>query len=211
MTSRLDQATAGFYDSYVADGAIRAESPQSAISAYFSSAFKAGDKVLDIGSGSGRDLAVLLDRGMDAYGIEPGDAMRAFALQKHPQLAARLESGALPITGVPFGGQFDGVVCNAVLMHVPDDRFLRAWESIRRLLKPHGRVLVSLPAMRADLLDNDRDRDGRFFRNHSPGFVNAVATSLGFSQIDLGSQAISRYPDVTWSIFLFALSAHGTG
>jgi hypothetical protein len=57
--------------------------------------------------------------------------------------------------------------------------------------------------MRADLLDNDRDRDGRFFRNHSPGFVNAVATSLGFSQIDLGSQAISRYPDVTWSIFLF--------
>jgi SAM-dependent methyltransferase len=211
MTSGLDQATSRFYDSYVADGAIRAESPQSAISAYFSSAFKAGDKVLDIGSGSGRDLAVLLDRGVDGYGIEPGDAMRAFALQKHPQLAARLESGALPITGAPFGGQFDGVVCNAVLMHVPDDRFLHAWESIRGLLKPHGRVLVSLPAMRADLLDNDRDRDGRFFKNHAPDVVTAIATSLGFSQIDLGPQAISRYPDVTWSIFLFALSAHGAG
>jgi SAM-dependent methyltransferase len=198
-----DQATAQFYESYVEQDAIRAEAPHSAISRYFDLAFKAGDKVLDIGSGSGRDLAVLIGKGVDAYGIEPNDAMRTFALKKHPQLADRVRPGSLPMIGMPFGGNFDGVVCSAVLMPIPEEQFLKSWESIRQVLKPNGKVLFSLPAMRPDLLMGDRDEEGRFFRNHSPGLVGAVLASLGFSRVDLGAQAISAFPDVTWSIYLF--------
>lgn len=57
--------------------------------------------------------------------------------------------------------------------------------------------------MRPDLLAHERDRDGRFFRNHSPAFVDALLKSLGFSRIDLGGEATSAYADVTWSIYLF--------
>jgi len=201
-----DLPTARFYQNYAGQDAIQAEAPQSAISRYFDLAFKAGDKVLDIGSGSGRDLAVLIGMGVDAYGIEPNDGMRAFALKKHPQLGARVQSGSLPLTGMPFGGHFDGVVCSAVLMHVPEEQFLSAWVSIRRVLKPYGRVLFSVPSMRPDLLKDERDGDGRYFKNHSPDLVGRVLASLGFSRLELGAEAIAAYPDVTWSIYLFRAS-----
>ncbi len=201
-----DEATARFYDSYVERGEIQAEAPLSAIARYFDVAFKAGDKVLDIGAGSGRDLAVLIGKGVDAYGIEPNEAMRTFALKKHPQLAGRVQPGSLPMRGMPFGGNFDGVVCSAVLMHVPQEEFLQAWESIRRVLKPNGRVLFSLPSMRPDLLAGDRDRDGRLFNNDAADLLGAVPASLGFSRLELDAQARSAYPDITWSIYLFEAS-----
>lgn len=169
----MDQATTDFYRHYAEHGAIQAEAAQSAISTYFELAFKAGGKVLDVGAGSGRDLAVLCKRGFDAYGIEPNDSMRAVALQNHSELAARLQPGSLPLSGAPFGGQFDGVLCSAVMMHVPREQVLNACKSIRSVLKPNGRVLVSLPSIRADLLDGDRDQDGRFFQNHSPAFLGS--------------------------------------
>lgn len=207
QNSDTDRLTAKFYESYVEHGAIQEEAARSAISRYFSTAFKAGEKVLDLGSGSGRDLAVLLEAGADAYGIEPNDSMRAYALNKHPQLAARVQSGSLPISGLPFGGHFDAVLCSAVLMHVPEEQFVESWKSIRRLLKPNGRVLLSLPFMRPDLLQDDRDKDGRFFTNHRTDFLRSVLTSLGFKEIELGAQANSEYLDVTWSIHLFDLAA----
>jgi SAM-dependent methyltransferase len=134
--------------------------------------------------------------------------MRTFALQNHPELAARLAPGFLPIIGAPFGGQFDGVVSSAVMMHVPEHQLLSAWKSIRSMLEPNGRVLFSLPSMRPDLLKDDRDKDSRFFKNHPPAFINSLLTSLGFSQIELGGQATSEYSDISWTIFLFALNAH---
>jgi SAM-dependent methyltransferase len=204
-TFGMDQATTDFYRNYAEHDAIRGEAPQSAISRYFETAFKGGGKVLDIGSGSGRDLTVLCKKGFDAYGIEPNDAMRTFALKNHPELAVRLQCGSLPTIGVPFGGQFDGVVCSAVVMHLPEEQLLRSCASIRSVLKPNGRLLISLPSMRADLLEDERDKDGRFFKNHSPAFLYSVLKSLGFSQIDLG-HATSEYPDIIWSILLFELS-----
>jgi SAM-dependent methyltransferase len=202
----MDQATADFYRHYAERGAVQAEARHSAISAYFDLAFKAGGKVLDVGSGSGRDLVILGEKGFGAYGIEPNDSMRAFALQNHPELSARLQYGSLPLTGTPFGGQFDGVVCSAVMMHLTEEQLSGSWESFRRVLKPNGRVLISLPLMRPDLLKDDRDKDGRLFKNHSPALIESLATSLGFSQIDLGSQATSEYADIIWSIYLFELA-----
>jgi len=207
QNASLDSATAEFYKHYAEHGAIAAEAPRSAISAYFGPAFRAGDKVLDVGAGSGRDLAVLCKAGFDAYGIEPNDSMRTFALQNHPDLAARLQPGSLPDIGLPFGGQFDGVVCSAVMMHVPEEQLAASWESIRSVLKPNGRVLISLPFMRPGLLKNDRDNDGRFFTNHSPAFIDSLLKPLGFHRIDLGAGAMAQYADVTWTIFLLELSA----
>ncbi|HEX9172693.1 MAG TPA: class I SAM-dependent methyltransferase [Telluria sp.] len=210
MTNNADiaRATAEFYRRYAESGAIAAEAPQSAISKYFEVAFKVGGKVLDVGSGSGRDVAQLCSKGFDAYGIEPNGAMRRFAAQRDPELAGRLQPGALPVIGAPFGGEFDGLVCSAVMMHLPEEQLLCSWESVRKLLKPTGRVLFSLPSMRPDLLKDDRDQDARFFKNHSPAVIHSMLGSLGFSQIDLGNQAKSKYADIVWSILLYARSAN---
>lgn len=205
----MDSATTAFYTQYAENGAIRAEAQESAISTYFDPAFNRGGKILDIGSGSGRDLALLRKKGFDAYGIEPNDSMRAFAVQNHPELKARLGPGSLPLSGKPFGGQFDGIVCSAVLMHIPEAQLPGSLDSMRKVLKPDGRILFSLPSMRPDLLEDDRDRDGRFFRNHSSALIAAILKALGFSRIELGSQAASVYPDIRWTIFLYVLTENG--
>lgn len=207
----MDRMTARFYESYVEHGTIDAEASHSAISKYFPHAFKAGDKVLDVGSGSGRDLAVLLGNGVDAYGIEPNGSMRTYSLQKHPELAGRVQVGSLPVTRVPFGGNFDGVLCSAVLMHIREDCFTEAWTSILKLLKPNGKVLFSLPSIRPGLLRDHRDNDGRFFENHRPDIAGSLLTSLGLGEIDLGVEATSVYPDITWTVSLFEFTAASFG
>src|SRR6478672_10970438 len=105
----MDPATAEFYARNAKDLAARYEASPGSVATYFDMAFPAGCRVLDVGAGSGRDLAALLAHGFDAYGVEPSEAMRAEALEHHPALAGRLESGALPAIGQPFGGGFDGV------------------------------------------------------------------------------------------------------
>lgn len=128
-------------------------------------AFTPGARVLDVGCGSGRDAARLLDSGYDAYDIEPVHALRNAARAVHPELAGRIAEGGLPRTGDAFGGEFDGILCSAALMHVPDTDLL---DPVRRLLTPEGRLLRSIPAARRDLLSGDRDTNGRLFRPTQP-------------------------------------------
>jgi SAM-dependent methyltransferase len=98
-----DTRTSAFYVNWAAHGE---EADRSAISQHFESAFAPGARVLDVGRGKGRDVVALLDMGFDAYGIEPNDAMRARATERHPRLASRVAAASLPDIGQPFGGGF---------------------------------------------------------------------------------------------------------
>lgn len=202
----MDQSTEIFYNRYVQNGTIQQESPHSAISQYFHYAFKPGDRILDIGAGGGRDLSVLLESGFDAYGIEPNDLMREFSLANNPRLIGRLQYGSLPVFDVPFGGKFDGVVCSAVLMHISQADFLAAWKSIRSVLKPNGMVLMSVPLMGREFLQDCRDTDGRYFENYPINYIDSVLMRLGFCKIDLDHASIVKLPNITWTILMFKLS-----
>ncbi|OIQ85877.1 hypothetical protein GALL_322700 [mine drainage metagenome] len=46
--------------------------------------------MLDVGCGSGRDLARLRALGYDACGVEPVDALRVEALRRYPELEGRI-------------------------------------------------------------------------------------------------------------------------
>lgn len=205
----MDLATSEFYRQYVDSGAVQAEAPVSAISHYFDRAFGPGGKVLDVGAGSGRDMALLQQRGFDVYGVEPNDAMRLFALKNHPGLTGRLQAAAsLPAIGRPYGGEFDGIVCSAMLMHIPARDLPAAALSLHGLLKPHGRVLISVPSMDPDALDGERDRDGRFFQNHAPDTIRGIFEALGLSEVARWDSALIPLPVRTqWFVLLFELSA----
>ena len=56
----ITPGTTAFYDDWAVNGQ---ESARSAISNHFASAFAPGARVLDVGCGTGRDLAVLLELG----------------------------------------------------------------------------------------------------------------------------------------------------
>jgi SAM-dependent methyltransferase len=194
-----DAQTSAFYEHWAAHGE---EADRSAISRHFEAAFTPGARVLDVGCGKGRDVVALLDMGFDAYGIEPNDAMRARALERHPRLASRVAAASLPDIGQPFGGGFDAVVCCAVLMHLSPHGLAAAFDAMGAVLQPHGRLLLALPAMRAALLVDGRDPDGRQFTNHAPEHVEHLLAGRGFALSQMEEIATAS-TDTQWRVMLF--------
>jgi SAM-dependent methyltransferase len=191
--------TTAFYDDWAANGR---EAERSALSHRFNSVFAPGARILDVGCGMGRDLAVLLSMGFDAHGVEPNAAMRERAIVIHPALAGRIADASLPDIGLPFGGGFDGIVCSAVLMHVPTDALAASLASLDALLRPQARLLMALPEMRRHLLVDGRDPDGRTFVNHAPDGVQGLLAELDFALIQREDIAAPS-EETEWRVLLF--------
>jgi SAM-dependent methyltransferase len=206
----LDVNTADFYARNACDVVERYEVVDSPMAPYLPMAFPAGGRVLDIGTGSGRDLAALLRQGYEAFGVEPIDAMRAEAIRRHPELSSRICPGALPNVETPFGTQFDGILCSAVLMHIQESDLFDTAFNLRRLLRPNGRLLVSLPLTRSDMLSGERAADGRLFKTYFPEYLQLLFERIGFQQIGrwCTDDALGR-SGTTWYTLLFELRSGG--
>jgi SAM-dependent methyltransferase len=191
--------TTAFYGAWAVDGV---EADRGAISRHFEAAFPPGARVLDVGCGKGRDVVALLDMGFDAHGVEPNDAMRARAPARDPRVAGRIAAAALPELGQPFGGGFDAVLCSAVLMHIAPDTLPATLAALAALLRPGGRLLMALPQMRADLLVDGHDPDGRQFANHPPERVASLLAARGLMLLRCDEIATSA-TDTCWRVLLF--------
>ena len=66
----MDQKTINYYSENAQTVAARYESVVSSLSESFEDAFRARSKLLDIGCGSGRDLALLATMGHDCFGVD---------------------------------------------------------------------------------------------------------------------------------------------
>ena len=175
----MDQTTVAFYSANAPTVAARYEAIVSSLSVHFSAAFRPKSKLLDIGFGSGRDLAVLVERGHDCYGVDPTSELIAEAEAYHPELSGRLVQGALPELMPPFGGAFDGVLCSAVLMHISTEQLPIAAQSIKECLIPKGRLLYSVPYKRLNVAVDDRDSNGRLFVSDHQDRIQYIFQDLG--------------------------------
>lgn len=109
---------------------------------------RAGERVLDIGTGPGQLLEAIADaagRGGAAHGVDPSPSMVQMARQRCGDRAAVSERGIDGPGSLP-DGPFDAVVSTQVLEYVAD--VPAALREIGRVLRPGGRVL---------LLDTDWD------------------------------------------------------
>lgn len=209
----VDYRTHEYYQHHVAEVVSRYNAVSSPIQPYFASAFKACGRILDVGCGSGRDLQALLSDGFDAYGIEPADAMRDRIRLDNPVLAQRIYAGSLPglvLADLPPSAAFDGILCSAVLMHIPAADLLESLINLRELLTVGGRLLISVPANRDDLGDDHRDAYGRLFLPLEPERLQLLLSQLGFSTVSQWQSADSLgRGGVSWHLLLFEKQAAG--
>jgi SAM-dependent methyltransferase len=101
-----------------------------------------GDRVLDVGCGTGEFTAALGQAGARAIGVEVAEAALERARARHHGIDFRL----VPIDGpLPFeDNSFELVWAGEVIEHVADTA--RWLSEVRRVLVPGGRLLISTPS-----------------------------------------------------------------
>jgi ubiquinone/menaquinone biosynthesis C-methylase UbiE len=107
---------------------------------------RTGDRVLDVGSGTGyfaRLLAAAVGAQGTVDGVDASPEMVAYATRRTRRLPnCRFQAGAAE--SLPFpDGHFDVVVSSFVIHHLPEDGQLPALQEMRRVLRPGGSVLVA--------------------------------------------------------------------
>jgi len=202
----MDQSTLKFYSDNAVQVARRYESVVSDLSAHFADSFSKGGKILDIGCGSGRDLAVLHKLGFDCYGVDPTPEFVAIAQRIHPELVGRIELGQLPGLKIPFDRDFDGVLCSAVLMHIDIEQLPATAKAIKSCLKQNGRLLYSVPSKHLDVVASNRDANRRLFIPDQAARLNSLFSSMGFTKIASWTNSDSMGRDsVEWVSVLLEL------
>jgi ubiquinone/menaquinone biosynthesis C-methylase UbiE len=101
-----------------------------------------GQKVLDVGCGSGQYLAMLKKvHDVAAYGVEPYSFNPHFARENGLQIF----NGSLEDAQFP-DAYFDGITLNAVFEHLPDPA--ATLRELRRIMKPNGSLVIMVPQSR---------------------------------------------------------------
>ncbi len=201
----MDARTVQSYDDHADDFFALYAGSQSGSAKYFKVAFPPGSQILDIGAGSGRDLGILIHEQYEAYGAEPSSRLRSLALRT-PGLAGRIYEGALPDLSVQINRKFDGILCSAVFQHLPREQLFDSAFDIRNMLKPSGRLLLSVPKDRPGLDASGRDSQGRLYTPLASDELKLLFERLGFHCIGAWEDADSLgRPGISWATLLFVL------
>jgi SAM-dependent methyltransferase len=180
-----------------------------------------GDRVLDLGAGSGFSSEMLARFGYDVIAIDPD--LRALGHnRRRPAFDPTRIEGTVKVVGsqaekLPFGeASFDGLVGLNVLHHVPD--LTRATREFARVLRPGARAVFCEPGLDhldapetkraiAEQGENDRPFDVLAFltRARSLGFAQACISAtlpsalrlVPIEEVDLFASGTHHNPTLT--------------
>lgn len=142
-------------------------------------------RVLEIGSGSGRDAATLLADGYRVTGIDGSQAMLSEALHLHPELNGMLRHHVLP-EPLPFAAdEFDAVLAFAVIMHLDELSIEICLRDIARVIRHGGLFFVSVNTRRDGLNAAGSDSSGRAFTVLPSADWQRLLTRVGLITIRL--------------------------
>lgn len=132
-----------------------------------------GARILDAGCGSGSNMPVLEQHGSVA-GVDASPVAVAAARERGRDVVlGRVER-------LPYRDEsFDLVTCLDVIEHTPDDRAVLA--ELRRVTRPHGYLVVTVPAYRA--LWSAHDVANEHLRRYARAELRAAAGAAGWSVV----------------------------
>ena len=130
-----------------------------------------GARILEIGCGTGHNLAMLAEFGA-VEGHELDDAARAVAIARFGPVVG---AARLPELSEVAPASYDLVALLDVLEHVEDD--VASLVSIAQKLRPGGRILLTVPQHR--WLWSGHDVANHHFRRYSQAVLRSVITRAG--------------------------------
>lgn len=169
-----------------------------------------GAPIADLGCGPGHVAAWLAGRGVPAVGIDLSPGMIAVGRREYPQVEFRTGD----ILGLPAAdGEFGAAIAFYSIIHLEPGELRRAFAEIRRVLRPHGLLLVSFhigsEVRHLDQwLDHEVDVDFRFFE---PPVIAGAIERAGF-RAEMRLERVNYPGEVeTRRAYLLARSQPGTG
>jgi SAM-dependent methyltransferase len=164
----------------------------------------AGDRVLDIGCGTGEFTAALAEAGARSVGVEVATAAVERARARHPGVAFQL----VPFDGpLPFeDGSFELAWASEVIEHVADTA--RWLSEVRRVLVSTGRLLVTTPShgrLRVALSGVERFSEplGDHLHLYTKASLRGLLDEFGFSSVEV--RTVDGLPLLRRSLFARAL------
>ncbi len=97
-----------------------------------------GQRVLDVCCGTGNLTAMLVAAGCEVVGVDSSPTMLDHARQK--QIAAEFKQ--LDATQIPYQSEFDAAVISIALHEMTPPVREQVWESMRRAVRPEGRLIA---------------------------------------------------------------------
>lgn len=156
-------------------------------------------KILEIGSGAGRDAKELIELGYDYLGIDPSEGMLNIAKETNPS-AEFLNIG---ISDLDKENEFDGFWASASLLHIPKNQMDQALQNIHKAMKTGAIGFISLKKHIDDGADERVEKDDkgeRFFSYWTEEGFEEVLKKNGF---ELAAEVVEKKVGerTTWLIF----------
>ena len=140
--------------------------------------------VVDLGCGSGRDLAELSKRNCKVMGVDFSEELLAIAKQNMPN--AELIKSDMRTYGFNYD-EFDGIWANASLLHIPKNEISDLIFNVYNMLKPKGVLFTSIKEGVGEEIIEDKRYDGnprKFFAYYEKNEMEEILTSVGFQDIE---------------------------
>lgn len=183
-----DDNTLEFYATNAADYVKHAaDEPSSQLQA-FAARLEPQAKILELGTGSGRDAEFLLKAGFD---VTPTDASAELAIHAEQRLGR-------PVRIMRFDmlndvAQYDAVWASACLLHAPVSELTESLTRIHRSLKPGGLFVASFKAGSGE----GRDSFGRYYNYPSAvTLLTHYRDAAPWAELDLQSVEGSGYDNL---------------
>lgn len=157
--------------------------------------FKGYKSLLEIGSGSGRDIVFMLRNGFDVIGIDGSQGMIKNALINYPELKNKLFLSELPNSIPQFKNKFDGIFSIATLMHFSERDLTFILKDIYKLLKPASPVYISVSNIRKSI-------DDRLFIAYDKEDWQRIFENNNFVINEIIENTDSSVKDIVWYSFL---------
>jgi 2-polyprenyl-3-methyl-5-hydroxy-6-metoxy-1,4-benzoquinol methylase len=147
-----------------------------------------GGTILDVGCAGGYKAWWLTQRGFRVTGVDISPEMVKLARERLPE--SRFEArGIMDLDGL--GETFDGVFCQAVLLHVPKAEAAEAVASMARRLKAGGALRISVKEVRDGQPDEEEKTEDdigyaytRHFSYYTAPELRALVEGAGLSIVE---------------------------